>query len=167
MVERMQLHMMSSGARTLSLLPEKFGSKHAAYGLTSDEWHVLRQDDCWNFDEAQRAAAALPKVFDGALMAAGIPPIPQSAEYVACCLATVIKPHNWMAAASRFRPLDGYRMAAPGGDVVSSREYVSSERLFALMLAYHEHMPPALVATDEERSTAAALKQAGDGGADA
>lgn len=161
MADRTQLHMFRSGALTLAELGSTFGAKHRALGLKSEDWALWRQDEAWNAEEAVRAFDALPRLMDASVRSAGVLAMPLTAEYIGAVLCQVVRPINWRVAAAQFQGLDGRKLIAPNGDDVSSREYVSPARLFALMLAHYQDVPASIPVEPADKVTLDGVAQDG------
>ena len=133
-----KMQIFCGGARVVASLPEEHSDAiHGRCGIGAADWEVLRCKTFWTPRQVEVARVAIDKLLAHALTASGLPAIPLPAEYVAACIAVVIPAANWMAAAQAARAgLDGSMLVQSNGDATQQRELVSSERLFALILAY-------------------------------
>lgn len=162
MVDRTTLQMFRAGALVVAHLDDVWGAPHEKLGIKSEDWTVLRSETAWNAEQATQAFAALPRLLDGSLRAAGLPSMPLCAEYIGAVLCQVVRPVNWLAAATQFRGLDGKRLIAPGGDDRGSRENISPERLFSLMLAHYHDVPASIPVDPADKAVLEGVQQ--DGG---
>lgn len=124
-----QLHAMQS-----VLTPQLL----AAVQVQDVEWQSFTQAAPWMEGEAHQAEITLSKLVSLGYRLAGTPRIAIIAEHLAATIVTFVAPPNWgPLCALAATGLEGTKLLMPDGDEYTSRESVSAERLYAMVLSAH------------------------------
>ena len=138
---------------------DKYNPDLEQAGVTEETWDLLTQTEMWRGADVDIARRALDGTICAAFAVAGIPRVSVSAEYLATCIACVVKPSNWQVAAYIAGAyLDGVKLVASNGDEIAAREHISGERLHNLVLLAATMRDQALPARERESDFMAAAE---------
>lgn len=105
-------------------------------GLSYESWKLLTIARFWNPEERRQVKNALQEACGVALEAAGIPAGPQPGHFVACVIARLVHPSNWLVAASVAPQSYDVAAAIGSGDSEAVAVKTSRKQMEALVMAF-------------------------------
>jgi hypothetical protein len=134
-----EIEIFHGALAVFSPMTGEFADRHSDHGLTLSEWLGLTSDKVWTPGEAREAFVTLDKVLSASLTIAGLGQVVLPAEFVAVAICRIVKPCNWLSAASSGRQYMSSTVAV-NDDGVESKAFVTAERLFTLVLLAHKSL---------------------------
>ena len=134
------LEAMRGAAAVVDGFPVEYDADwHSRAQISRGDWEIIKCLSAWTPEQVRGARTAIDKLLSACLTQSGLPRMPLPAEYIATVISKVISPANWMASAQAgLSGLDGKQLVSQQGDVISAREAVTPERLFALILLFYD-----------------------------
>ena len=106
-----------------------------AAGITTELWDRLTGPVRWREAIVVDMVDVLDRAITAAVGGGGVRRVPITAQFLATGIAFLVAPTNWMICSYECtNGLDGVKLVQPDGDDSWNREFISGERLFALVL---------------------------------
>ena len=122
---------------------DRFASYLVALNIHIDHWQLLIRDDVWLPVDKAKVEAVLRQIAFGSCDILGVPrPTHLPAEYVACVVACLVSPVNWMSAAVMWSMSPATVDLIDGDDNKGNILPVGSGRMFALVMQYAAMVSP-------------------------